>query len=88
LVFGNRRPALLAATERELWRLLLRIASGSEALQELVGFLEKFEVLENEHAQQDSELDWFSAESAYYSINIHNSSNQKPLQGCITVSRK
>jgi hypothetical protein len=66
LVFGNNRSSLLAATERELWKLLLRINAGSKAMAELSKFLQTFDGLEAQFAEEDPELDWFSSNRVYH----------------------
>jgi hypothetical protein len=64
-VFGNERPPLLAAAEREFWKALVRINIGSNALEELAVFLGQFENLELEYAGKNAELDWFSPDSEW-----------------------
>jgi hypothetical protein len=60
--FGNNRPALLAATERELWKALVGINRGETALTQLGIFLERFEVLKTEHSGIDPEVHWYNTE--------------------------
>jgi hypothetical protein len=62
VAFGNQRPPLLAAAERELWKALVRINLGSDALTELSTFLASFSSLEEQYAGEDPQLDWFSPE--------------------------
>jgi hypothetical protein len=62
VAFGNQRPPLLAAAERELWKALVQINLGSEALKELSSFLTTFANLEEQYAGQDPGLDWYSPE--------------------------
>jgi hypothetical protein len=66
IVYGNQRPPLLAATERELWKCLLRINLGSSAMTQLMLFLQRFQVLEVEYAGKDLELDWFSPARKFF----------------------
>jgi hypothetical protein len=65
LVYGNERPPLLAAAERELWRALFRINTGSNAMKELSAFLIRFQDLQVDYAEENAQLDWFSPTRQY-----------------------
>jgi hypothetical protein len=47
-------------TERCIWQMLLRIASGSPAIEELPGFLRDFNSLEKVYDAPQMEFDWFA----------------------------
>lgn len=57
----------MAAAEKALWKALVRINLGSDALQELSSFLAIFANLEEEYAGQDPRIDWFSPEGEEFS---------------------
>ncbi|MDT7543829.1 MAG: hypothetical protein QOE33_3758 [Acidobacteriota bacterium] len=57
---GNERPEFLVRVERNLWKTLLRIASGAPVLPELHLFLGAYSNLSGMYSDEDRHTDWFS----------------------------
>lgn len=52
-LLGNERPSTLRQVEAAVWRLVLRVASGSTAQAELPYFFAEFEAMVSVWEQQD-----------------------------------
>jgi hypothetical protein len=57
---GNERPEFLVRVERNLWKTLLRIASGAAVLPELHLFLGAYSNLSGMYSDEDRHTDWFT----------------------------